>query len=288
MAKTTLNQVQSLQQKLSQQNIILFKLMEMNLLQFDEKVKEELDVNPALEDIEQASLETNTFSLDQKFSSNGSINAHSDTEDFRNTNLDYYKENKEYHGASSHDHDDRDLFIPIAENETLIGNLTSQLTYTNLSSDQILIGEFIIGSLDDDGYLRRSIESIVDDLSFRQNFMATHQAVLEVLEIVQDLDPPGIAARNLQECLSIQLKRKKYSKTVDTALTIVSDYFEDYSRKNYDRILKKLKISQEELESIKKITQNLNPRPGIQAEESIGKFIIPDFFVYRNENKLEL
>jgi RNA polymerase sigma-54 factor len=288
MAKATLKQVQSLQQKLSQQNIILFKMMEMNLLQFDEKVKEELDVNPALEDIEQASLEANTFSLDQNFSLNGATNTHSSTEDFRNTSLDYYKDNNEYHGASSHEHDDRELFIPVMENETLIGNLTSQLTYTNLSNDQILIGEFIIGSLDDDGYLRRSIESIVDDLSFRQNFMATHQAVLEVLEIVQDLDPPGIAARNLQECLSIQLKRKKYTKAVDAALTIVSDYFEDYSRKNYDRILKKLKISQEEFDTIKKIIQSLNPSPGIQAEESIGKFIIPDFFVYRNDNKLEL
>lgn len=286
MAKTNLKQVQTLQQKLSQQNIQLFKMIEMNILQFDEKVKEELDINPALEDIEDSKLENRTVSIDQHFSVNPSAHNSISLDNTSSDNV-YSRESHRFNEYGNSE-EEKELFIPIKDNETLIGNLNNQLIYLDINEEQRIIGEFIIGSLDDDGYLRRTTESIVDDLSFRQNYYTTSKAVDEVIEIVQELDPAGIAARNLQECLSIQLKRKKFTKLVDDAFTVVSNYFEDYTRKNYDRILKKLKISMEEFDEIKKIIQSLNPSPGIQTESAIGKFIIPDFFVYRNDNKLEL
>lgn len=286
MAKNSIRQVQKLQQKLSQQNIQLFKMMEMNMLQFDEKVKEELDINPALEDLEHTSLNNKTLSLDQHFSSNNS-GLNSTSLNNSSSNLDYTKDSQKYYGEAN-TNEDQEFFIPIKDNESLLGNLNNQLTYIDLTDEQRVIGEFIIGSIDDDGYLRRTIDSIVDDLSFRQNYYTTAQAVEEVLEIVQDLDPAGIGARNMQECLTIQLKRKKFTKTVNFALNIVTDFFEDYTKKNYDRILRKLKINDEDFTEVKKIIQNLNPSPGFTSEESLGKFIVPDFFVYRNENKLEL
>lgn len=286
MAKNSIRQVQKLQQKLSQQNIQLFKMMEMNLLQFDEKVKEELDMNPALEDIEHSSQDSKTLSLDQQFSNNTN-NLHSTSSNNSSSNLDYTQDSQKYYGQGEND-EDKELFIPIKDNETLLSNLNNQLTYIDLTEEQRVIGEFIIGSIDDDGYLRRTIESIVDDLSFRQNYYTTSQAVEEVLEIVQDLDPAGIGARNMQECLIIQLRRKKFTKTVNSALNIVTDFFDDYTKKNYDRILRKLKINEEEFAEVKKIIQNLNPTPGVTSEESMGKFIVPDFFIYRNDSKLEL
>lgn len=286
MAKSSIKQVQKLQQKLSQQNIQLFKMIEMNLLQFDEKVKEELDVNPALENLEQLTLQEQPISLDQAFST-PSLKSNQLGEEQSYTGLGNSKDASNAYGYSNED-EDRELFIPIRDGETMISNLNNQLSYLGLSEEQYLIGEFIIGSIDDDGYLRRTIESIVDDLSFRQNFYTTKESVEEVLEIIQDLDPPGIAARNLQECLILQLRRKKYTKTIQHALTVITNYFEDYSKKNYERILRKLKIDAEEFEKIRHEIQGLNPSPGIQSDDLLGKFIIPDFFVYRNDNKLEL
>jgi RNA polymerase sigma-54 factor len=287
MAKNSIRQVQKLQQKLSQQNIQLFKMMEMNMLQFDEKVKEELEVNPALEDIEHSSQDNKTLSLDQHFSSNNTSSLSSSSLNNSSSNVDYTGDTQNYFGYGNNE-EDKEFFIPIRDNETLLSNLNNQLTYLDLTEEQRIIGEFVIGSIDEDGYLRRTTESIVDDLSFRQNFYTTTEVVEEVIEIIQELDPAGICARNMQESLIIQLKRKKFTKAVNAALNIVTDYFTDYSKKNYDRILRKLKLNEEEFAEVKKIIQNLNPSPGITSDDNYGRFIVPDFFVYRNDNKLEL
>lgn len=291
MAKNAIKQEQLLQQKLSQQNIQLFKLMELNLLQFEQKVKEELVVNPALDDAESPNSQiNNTESLYSSNDYQSSIERfHSNLKnETTHTSLDRHYESKDYHGQEASDKDEREFIIPVQDHESLLNNLSNQLSYLSLTEEQILIGEFIIGSLEDDGYLRRSVDSIVDDLSFRQNFYTTTEAVEEVLEYIQDLDPPGIAARNLQECLILQLRRKKYSKLVEIALEIVSNYFELYSKKQFDRIQKKFKLSDEQFEEIQKIILSLNPKPISILDDNIGKFIIPDFFVYRNGNKLEL
>lgn len=241
-------------------------------------------MNPALEDIDNSVSSENIISFDREFSpQTKSIDSLSLEGNYSNTPGS--RESADHYGQSYSDIDDSEWYIPAEDNETLLANLNNQLTYLNLSSDQMIIGEFIIGSLDDDGYLRRSIESIMDDLSFRQNFYTSKEAVAEVLEFVQDLDPPGIAARNLQECLSIQLRKKKYTVLVDHALTIVNDYFEDYTKKNYDRIFKRLKLTEVEFQAVKTIIQSLNPLPGQDKDNTLGKFIIPDFFVYRNEKK---
>lgn len=280
MAKSSLRQVQKLQQKLSQQNIQLFKMMEMNMLQFIEKVNEELDVNPALDDIEK--LDTISFS----YLENSNPIKESSLDAIQPTKKDYDQHGL-YEGYSNKD-EDREFFIPSKDNDTLIASLNDQIQYANLSPDQTIIAEFVIGSIDDDGYLRRNADSIVDDLSFRQNFYTTAREVEDVIEFIHELDPPGIGARSLQECLLIQLKRKKFSKEVDKAHTIITDYFEDYTKKNYEKIQKKLNLSASELDTVKDIIQRLNPTPGVHTEDNLGKYILPDFFVFRNGNKLEL
>lgn len=287
MAKNAIRQEQVQQQRLSQQNIQLFKLMELNLLQFDQKVKEELDINPALEDLDTTKFQE-TSSLIEQVNPDANFNADkyhlSSNKDDRHQGL----EQKDHYRQEYNDQEDREYFIPVTDTDTLLSSLTQQLNYVNLTDTQQIIGEFIIGSLDNDGYLRRSIESIVDDLSFRQNLYTTPKEVEEVLEYVQDLDPAGIAARSLQECLALQLRRRKYNRLVEAALQIVTEYFDVYIKKQYEKIEKRLNLTKEDLTAIHKIILSLNPKPTEVKEDTIGKFIIPDFFVYRNENKLEL
>ncbi len=296
MQKNSIKQKQILKQKLSHQNIQLFKMMELNLLQFDQKVKEELEINPAIENInanEENMLKSINSSISDAeakkrenedfFNQNNSITISSDVQNYQQTHLSH-KEN------NYNEEDDRDLYIPIEDNDTFLSNLLNQLKYQPLTDDQKVIGEYIIGSLDDDGYLRRSISNIVDDLSFRQNVITTEAEVKVVLEAIQDLDPAGIAASHLQECLLLQLYRKKYSKTIENTITVIEKMFELYSKKQYNKIIQKLKITEEEFQFINKEILSLNPKPTDKniSENLIGKYVIPDFFIYNNEGKLEL
>mgnify|MGYP000895085448 CR=1 FL=1 len=297
MNRNSIKQEQVLKQKLSHQNIQLFKMMELNLLQFDQKVKEELDLNPALENLDEYDSKRVEYSLDKASNDNSDsqatgTDAYIAESPYEKSTLEYdnYQTQRDYNNDYNRDEEERDLFIPVVDNDTLLTSLSNQLQYANLSDDQMVIGEYLIGSIDDDGYLRRPLESVVDDLSFRQNFHTNIEDVEEVLDYIQDLDPPGIAARNLQECLILQLRRKKYSKNVEHALNIVTNLFDLYSRKQLDRIIKKLKITEEDFNDINKIILSLNPKPTEKSdnETTLGKYIIPDFIVYRNDNKLEL
>lgn len=287
-----IKQQQVQKQKLSHQNIQLFKMMELNLLQFDQKLKEELDLNPALENISniESSHEVSLDKIAQDAYTSSSENApipeHKiDISRMRDHSSSLH--NAKY--ARSED-EDRELFIPVEDNESIIDSLINQLKYTNISEKQLLIGEFIIGNLDDDGYLRRPISSIVDDLSFRQNISTDEAEVNRVLHIIQKLDPAGIAATNLQECLLLQLQKKKSSHITQLARIVVTDYFELFSKKQFERIAKKMKISDEEFELVHREIVALNPRPTEKNpnENALGIYIIPDFVVYREDHKLEL
>jgi RNA polymerase sigma-54 factor len=299
MRKNSISQQQVLKQKLTFQNIQLFKMMELNLLQFDQKVKEELELNPALENLEDYEIKRVDFGIENTQNndsnqdsvfSNMAEDLYSSSQSIQNSNLEQENNSINYYSDLSREDEERDLYLPVIDNDTLISNLNNQIQYLNLSKEQLLIGEYIIGSIDDDGYIRRSMENIVDDLSFRQNVNTNLEQVEEMLDYIQEFDPPGIAARNLQECLILQLKRKKYSKNVAIALDIITDSFELFTKKQNERILKKYKLTKEQLSEINKIILSLNPKPTEKSdnESTLGKYIIPDFIVYRNENKLEL
>lgn len=292
MRKNSLSQQQVLKQKLTFQNIQLFKMMELNMMQFDEKVKEELEVNPALENldnydsikVENASdLSLNSFDS-ESFVLNKNNDSSSEIEVYHNN---YENYNSDY---TNRDEEDRDIYIPVIDNDTMISNLNNQLQYLDLTENQLLIGEYIIGSIDDDGYIRRELENIVDDLAFRENFNTTIDEIEMILNYIQEFDPPGIGARNLQECLILQLSRKKQTNTIEIAKDILSKDFDLYSKKQFNRIIRKYKLIEDQFNIINKTITSLNPKPTEKSDTNqiIGKYIVPDFMVYRNDSKLEL
>lgn len=297
--KNFIKQQQVLRQKLSHQNIQLFKMMELNLLQFEQRVKEEIDINPALENLdnfntadeyehqlqEEKILESSKISLDEKDDFFQSTQPLEMTRD-----MDNQSSKPDYSLPNFYDDDERELFVPVIDHDTTLSTLQNQLQYFNLTEKQLVIGEYIIGNLDDDGYLRRDVSSISDDLAFRNNLIVSEEEIKEIIQIIQEMDPAGIGAANLQECLILQLQRAKANPHVLIALDIVTHHFDLYSKRQYDRIAKKFKLSSEEFDLVNKEILNLNPKPTekILNEDVLGRYIIPDFTIYTVENKLEL
>jgi RNA polymerase sigma-54 factor len=187
--------------------------------------------------------------------------------------------------------DDDEKVIPIAQGTSFHEQLEEQLSMRLLNEQQRKLAETLIGNLDDNGYLRRDLESIVDDLAFSQNIFTNAAEIEEVLKIVQDLDPAGIGARDLRECLLLQIVRKdNITDNTFLAKEILEDYFEEFTKKHYDKIKMSLEISDEDLkEAIDEIV-HLNPKPGNSSQESsrVNQSIIPDFNVINNEGVLEL
>jgi RNA polymerase sigma-54 factor len=192
--------------------------------------------------------------------------------------------------------DEEERETPISVKITFFEALESQLGFLRLNERERLIGKQIIGSLENDGYLRREIPAIVNDLAFTQNIETTEAEVLRILSKIQKFDPPGVAARNLQECLLIQLKRKKEEEfhtdeekiQIDWAIEIIENHFEEFTKKHYTKIEKKLGIDEETLKHIIRIITKLNPKPGETGEGESSQYITPDFIVTNNNGKLEL
>jgi RNA polymerase sigma-54 factor len=287
---------QKLLQKLSPQQIQLMKLLQVPTVALEQRIKEELEINPALEegsDKDDSSDEPNT---DDPFgdSNDGEEEAHADQnrEDF---DLSAYIDDDETPAykmaANNYSPDDERKEIPFAGGQGFQEQLISQLALRNIKPEEFPIAEYLIGNIDEDGYLRRDIISIVDDLAFSQNILTSEEHVIRLLKEVQELDPPGIGARDLQECLLIQLRRKEYQ-TVElkTAAVILRDCMEEISRKHYDKIAKKLELTDDELKAAIKEILRLNPRPGNSQSESAKstQHIIPDFILTNNEGVLEL
>lgn len=292
--KNVISQNQSLKQKLSHQNIQLFKMMELNILQFNESVQEELELNPALENLDSTEIDFSNLPNSDN-SENETENEQNELEinDLDNSDdsfSDFKQKENQLEYDYSYDEDEKDYYIPLVDNDSLVSSLLNQLKFNNLTAEEIAIGEYIIGDLDDDGYLRRTVDNIIDDLAFRQNIDANEATVTKVLEYIQDLEPAGIGARNLQECLLLQLERKTHSKLNALAKSVIQDFFEEYVKKNFHKIKKKMNLTDDDLVEINKIITSLNPKPTLKnsSENEIGKFIIPDFFLYRNDKKLEL
>ena len=287
---------QKLLQKLSPQQIQLMKLLQVPTVALEQRIKEELEINPALEegaDKDDSSDEPNT---DDPFgdSNDGEEEAHADQnrEDF---DLSAYIDDDETPAykmaANNYSPDDERKEVPFAGGQGFQEQLISQLALRNIKAEEFPIAEYLIGNIDEDGYLRRDISSIVDDLAFSQNILTSEEHVIRLLKEVQELDPPGIGARDLQECLLIQLRRKEYQ-TVElkTAAVILRDCMEEISRKHYDKIAKKLELTDDELKAAIKEILRLNPRPGNSQSESAKstQHIIPDFILTNNEGVLEL
>ena len=270
---------QKQQQKLSPLQIQQIKLLELTGLEVEDRINRELEENPALEELSDAAKETQNEDSFSEFEQDDNYN-HEDLSlgDYRTEDdIPDYKLNTSY-SAEKNTRED----IPYSESESFQDFLLDQLHLKNLPEDKMKIGEYLIGNIDESGYIRRDPEVIVDDLMFQYGWEIPTSTINEVLKIIHEMDPPGVGAANLQECLLIQLKRKEQTRVRTLAVRILDRYFEAFSKKQYEKILKSLNISEEELKGIIKEITLLNPKPG-NAWESVMvtklSQITPDFFV---------
>jgi RNA polymerase sigma-54 factor len=301
MNNQRLTQTQRQELKLSPQQIQLMKLLQLPLIELEQRIKEEMEVNPALEENAHDDYDDNEPIADD--SDNGENDDYNDDEvDFSKDDefdiTDYLQEEDiddySYKLQTNNYSPDDELYeAPIVNEETFQDYLKQQLSYRNLTEEQLQIGEYVIGNLDDNGYLSRPVPNIVDDLLFTMNLATTEEAVTEVLKIIQELDPPGIGARNLQECLLIQLKRLQEENPFNDyslSITIIKDCFDEFTRKHYDKIGKKLEVSNRELKPALDEILKLNPKPADASSTGTKNihYITPDFFVYVHDGKVEL
>ncbi len=273
-------------QNLSPQQIQLIRLLELPITQLEQRIKEELEQNPALE--EGIEKEDTTEYQEEVENSLLDVDSANKREDF---DIDPFLDDDEIPSYKTYTNNlsDEEKTQQVIENgASLQQQLIEQLNLLNgnLSSKNIQIAEYLIGSLDEEGYLRRDIESITDELAFRQGVQVTDAEVLQSLKLVQTLEPSGIGARDLIECLLLQLNRKKQTVETKRAIVIVQEFFEELATKRFEKIIKKLRITQEELlQTLKEITQ-LNPKPGLSLSNSAAQFIIPDFIIETADNKV--
>ncbi|MEM7548264.1 MAG: RNA polymerase factor sigma-54 [Bacteroidota bacterium] len=280
---------QTLGQKLSPQQIQFIKLLQVPTAELENRVEEELEVNPALEEGKEEPEEN----FDNQ---NEEVAETKDDE----LNVEDYLQDDDFSGykmqGDGPNPNEEDKEMPIAVAKSLNEQLISQLGYLGLDERQSTIGKQLIGSIESDGYIRRELEAIINDLAFGQNIETDLDELEEILRKIQEFDPPGIAARNLQECLIIQLERKINENLDDEghhlslALKIVEDAFNEFTKKHYDKITKKFSIDDEEdlKEAIRQITK-LNPKPGGGTTGLLRtQYLMPDFIMTNNDGKLEL
>jgi RNA polymerase sigma-54 factor len=291
---------QRLIQKLSPQQVLVMRLLQEPILSLDQRIKQEIEENPALEE---ASSEEEEFDTIDQESTIESID--SDEDEFQEAEPpaspddefsfeDYVDEDEipEYRLiANNNSPDDVTRENPIVSGVSFQDYLISQIGLHKFTDKQYIIAATIIGNLDESGYLCREIPALADDLAFNQAIEATHEEILDVLKTVQGFDPPGIAARSLQECLLIQLELKRdRTYATDLATIIVRFFFDEFSKKHYDKIRQKANISEEELREAIAEIQTLNPKPGgtISEVSRDNQYVIPDFIITSNDGNLEL
>ncbi|MEC3878897.1 RNA polymerase factor sigma-54 [Parapedobacter sp. 10938] len=292
MLKQTLQQ--KLLQKLSPQQIQFIKLLQVPTVSLDTRIKEELEENPALEDISLANMNDPVEEYPDK-DPDDNFNEDDQSGELDEFNVDDYLQSddiNDYGSSQSNGGDDEDdrKEIPIAIQNSFFENLQQQLDLLALSDKDFLVGQQIIGSLDDDGYLRRPISSLIDDLAFAQNIIAEEEEVAEILKIIQGFDPAGIGARDLQECLLIQLRKKdQENPVIKKAMLVVENHLDEFTKKHYDKLERALNIDSEELREIVNEILKLNPKPGDSGAVA-GKqlHIIPDFHISNNDGVLHL
>jgi len=275
---------QRLEQRFSPQQIQLMKLLQFPTMELEQRIKQEIEENPALE--EGADHEDDDFDNTDDFDDDSDSDDDFDLSDYIDDESSDYKTQ-----ANNHSKDDEERVIPLSGEQSFQGKLTEQLHLLYLDDKQFLIADILIGNLDESGYLNRDLEAIVDDLAFSMNVEASEEEVVTILHLIQELDPAGVGARNLQECLLLQINRKQDGDIVRyTAKKILENFFEEFTKKHYDKIAKKLEIEDEDLkEAIDEILR-LNPKPGGSMRESAKNYqqIIPDFMLFENEGRLEL
>ena len=286
------NQQLKLLQKISPQQIQFIKLLQVPTATLEQRIKEEIEKNPALEDEqigfgneqpknEYEDLDKKDSELEEKAkeeSSDLSIEEYlsNDTYDYR-TRL-----------PRGGDEDEEDYEAPIVQMKSLYDTLAEQLSHLTLDDVERQIGDHIIGSIDEDGYLRRPLKALTLDMAFRHHLSTTPEEVEAMLTRIQRFDPPGIGARDLQECLLLQLRRKPATEDINLAILIVEKYFEEFKKKHFSKIRGRLGISEEKLKQVYSLITRLNPKPGESQTVIKHEYIIPDFILVVENGKIQI
>ena len=263
-------------QKLSPLQIQTIKLIELPTQELEQRIRKELEENPVLDE-------------------NVSSDRDEEEEGPREVSLSDYKEDDSIPSyklrVNNYGKDERPQYNTFSVKESFTQSLMDQLGFRNLTEHQHAVAAFIIGSLDDDGYLRRSIESLVDDLAFRAGIETDEQEVLDMLKIIQDFEPAGVGARDLKECLLLQMRTLKQTPEVINATRILKDYFNEFTNKHFQKIISRMGISEEELKAAMAKILKLNPSPGGQIDDSYNdqaQQIVPDFVLTLENGELKL
>jgi len=287
---------QKLLQKLSPQQIQLMKLLQVPTANLEQRIKEELEINPALEEsLSDYDGEKEDLSEPEQIRDDEDDSYEDTSEDDFADSLDvqeYTKDDYDYNdGGDDYSKGKEDKkTMPLAVGKSFHDFLDEQLHLLDLDDHEWQIADQLIGSIDDDGYLRRELDAIVDDLAFQKNITTTEAEIEEVLRTIHRFDPPGVGARNLQECLQIQLERREQNANVKMALRIINTQFDAFTKKHYDKLMKSLDIDEATLKAAIDIILHLNPKPGGASETSSinHQTIIPDFTVENNNGELEV
>ena len=279
---------QRLLQKLSPQQIQLMKLLQLPTIELEQRIKEEMEGNPALEEGKEVEVTDESGSQDE-YDEYGNEASEAEKEfdfsEYMGDDTPSYKLN-----AQNKSNSPEEKSIPIALVKSFHEILEAQIGLRKLNEQQQLVANHLIGSLDESGYLRRDLPSVADDLAFSQNLIVTEEEIEIVLKEIQQLDPPGIGARDLKECLLLQLQRKPKDYVTKTAMHILENYFEEFTKKHYEKILRKTELDNEDLkEAIDEILK-LNPKPGGALNETTkdAQQIIPDFTATIVDGEIEL
>ncbi|MBC7864104.1 MAG: RNA polymerase factor sigma-54 [Bacteroidia bacterium] len=292
-------------QKLSPQQIQLMKLLQLPTIALEQRIKEELETNPALEEgpeeAEDGELENEEEYESEITEEEIPKNEDGEEKERENEKIDDQLELEDYmddveaaeykYEVSNQGKDVEQREMPVSHGPGFHDLLEQQLGLGDFTDTEYKIGLYLIGCIDDDGYIRRELESVVDDIAFSQNITTTKEELEDVLKIIQSFDPAGVGARNLQECLLLQLDRKEpKTREIQYAIEVVKKYMDEFSKKHYDKISKKLEIDDEELKDVLAEITHLNPRPGNSSGEGerTNSEVIPDFVIANNDGKLEL
>lgn len=283
-----LNLSQSLSQKLSPQQIQFIKLLQVPTAELDTRIEEELEINPALEEGKTEEKDSSEDEYEDSYEDEA-------VQDDRDVNIDDYLDDEyggyKMQGDGNYNADEEDREVPISSQSSLHEQLISQLGFLRLDDRKKIIGEQLIGSIENDGYVRRDLDAIINDLAFSQNIETDIDELEEILRKIQNFDPAGIASRNLQECLTIQLERKEHpdDPTVQNALMIINECFDEFIKKHYSKIQKRCNLSDEETKEAVNLITKLNPKPGGVADGLVRtQYVIPDFTLTNTGGKFEI
>ncbi|WP_203294643.1 RNA polymerase factor sigma-54 [Luteirhabdus pelagi] len=279
-----------LSQKLSPQQIQLMKLIQLPTQAFEQRISQEMEENPALEGGKDEPEYEDEFSSEYE----DEYDEGNETIEAEEINVDDYLSDDEIPSyklsSNNYSADDDDKQIPYASGKSFNQHLLQQLNTYRLDDDELEIAKFLVGSVDESGYIRREVQDIVDDLAFTQNVYTDEETVEKVLQVVQDLDPAGVGARDLQECLLIQLKRREDTPSVSLAIDILENGFDQFIKKHYKKLLQKFDITEDQLRDAIHEVEGLNPKPGgsYSSNTRIVEHVVPDFTIRITDGELDL